>query len=52
MKTKNEHSDLHYDCVYIALAERENCEFVTADEKLVNQLRPLFPFIVSLASLP
>ena len=23
-----------YDCVYLALAEREGCEFITADESL------------------
>ena len=41
-----------YDCLYVALAEREKCDFVTADDKLVNKLQPSFPFIVSLASLP
>jgi predicted nucleic acid-binding protein len=41
-----------YDCLYVALAEREVCEFVTADDKLVRNLQPAFPFIVSLASLP
>ena len=41
-----------YDCLYVALAEREGCEFVTADDKLVRNLQPQFPFIVSLASFP
>ncbi len=41
-----------YDCVYVALAESENCELVTADDKLVKNLKATFPFIVSLASLP
>jgi predicted nucleic acid-binding protein len=41
-----------YDCRYVALAERENCELLTADQKLINDLQPLFPFITSLASLP
>jgi predicted nucleic acid-binding protein len=41
-----------YDCLYVALAERENCEFVTADDKLVLRLQPHFPFIVALSSLP
>src|SRR5438067_1860643 len=41
-----------YDCLYVALAERENCQLVTADDKLVRNLQPQFPFIVSLASLP
>jgi predicted nucleic acid-binding protein len=41
-----------YDCLYVALAEREQCEFVTADSRLINNLQTKFPFIVSLASLP
>jgi predicted nucleic acid-binding protein len=27
-----------YDCLYVALAEREKCDLVTADEKLVRNL--------------
>ena len=41
-----------YDCLYIALAEQENCELVTADDKLINALQKQFSFILSLASLP
>jgi predicted nucleic acid-binding protein len=41
-----------YDCLYVALAEREGCELVTADEKLANALQPTLPFIVPLSSLP
>lgn len=41
-----------YDCIYVALAERENCELVTADDKLVKNLQPSFPFVVALASMP
>ena len=41
-----------YDCLYVALAEQEKCEFVTADDKLVKNLQPHFPFIVPLSSLP
>jgi predicted nucleic acid-binding protein len=41
-----------FDCVYVALAERENCDFVTADVRLINTLRPHFPFIKDLADLP
>jgi predicted nucleic acid-binding protein len=38
-----------YDCLYIALAERENCSLVTADQRLVN----LFPTCTDLlSSLP
>lgn len=41
-----------YDCLYVALAERENCEMVTADDRLVNGLKPRYPFIIPLSSLP
>ncbi|HYT92617.1 MAG TPA: type II toxin-antitoxin system VapC family toxin [Gemmataceae bacterium] len=41
-----------YDCLYVALAEQEKCEFVTADDKLVNKLQAQFPFIVDLKTLP
>jgi predicted nucleic acid-binding protein len=36
----------------VALAEQENCELITADDKLVNALHGQFPFLKSLASLP
>lgn len=41
-----------YDCLYVALAEREGCELVTADTRLLANLKPTFPFIIDLASLP
>lgn len=41
-----------YDCVYMALAEREGCPFITADDKLVRNLQKQFPFIIALSSLP
>jgi len=41
-----------YDCIYVALAEQEGCELITADYKLVKNLQPLFPFITPLTSLP
>src|SRR5262245_52099788 len=41
-----------YDCLYVALAERETCEFVTADKKLIRNLQGTFPFILDLATLP
>ena len=38
-----------YDCLYIALAEQEQCKVVTADERLVKH----FPSLtISLSSLP
>jgi len=41
-----------YDCLYVALAEREQCELVTADTRLSNALQGRFPQVVNLASLP
>jgi len=41
-----------YDCLYIALAEREGCELVTADDVLVKKFQGPFPFLVPLSSLP
>jgi predicted nucleic acid-binding protein len=46
------HRETVYDCLYVALAERETCEFITADDKLVKNLQAAFPFVVPLASLP
>jgi predicted nucleic acid-binding protein len=41
-----------YDCLYVALAERQQCELITADDKLARNLQAQFPFIVPLSSLP
>ncbi len=41
-----------YDCIYLALAEAEGCELVTADDQFARGLRATFPFIVSLVALP
>jgi predicted nucleic acid-binding protein len=41
-----------YDCLYVALAEREGCDLVTADARLVANLGVQFPMIRDLASLP
>lgn len=41
-----------YDCVYVALAEQEGCDLITADARLLNSLRPTYPFVTSLASVP
>lgn len=41
-----------YDCLYVTLAEREACGFVTADDRLVKNLQSTFPFIIALSSLP
>ena len=39
-----------YDCLYIALAERESCEVITADRGITS-LQLQFSFIVPLSSL-
>lgn len=41
-----------YDCLYVALAELEKCDLVTADDKLVNNVQGQFPFVRHLSSLP
>jgi predicted nucleic acid-binding protein len=41
-----------YDCIYVALAELEQCELVTADDLLVRNLRPTFPFLIRLVDVP
>jgi predicted nucleic acid-binding protein len=40
-----------YDCLYMALAEREQVQLVTADLKLVKAAQADFPYVVYLASL-
>jgi len=37
------HERTVYDALYIALSERENCVYITADERLVNALSKSFP---------
>ncbi|HAK89729.1 MAG: hypothetical protein A2077_04935 [Nitrospirae bacterium GWC2_46_6] len=43
-----------YDSVYIALAEKQNCRFVTADLKLYNALKngPLKKYILWVEDIP
>jgi predicted nucleic acid-binding protein len=41
-----------YDCLYVALAEREKCELATADDRLVKSLQGQFPFIKHLSTFP
>jgi predicted nucleic acid-binding protein len=40
-----------FDCVYVALAESEQCEFITADERLVNNVKATFPFVLFLGDM-
>ncbi len=39
-----------YDSLYIALSLRRQCQFVTADEKLVNSVNSVFPNVITIAS--
>jgi predicted nucleic acid-binding protein len=41
-----------YDMLYLALSIRENCQFVTADEKMVNAIGSSFPNVVWVAKRP
>lgn len=40
-----------YDCLYVALAQRERCALLTADQRLVSALRPQFANIIELDEL-
>jgi len=44
-----QHKRTVYDSLYLALSQRLGCEFVTADERLVNALGTTFPQVVKLA---
>jgi predicted nucleic acid-binding protein len=39
-----------FDCIYIALAEQEGCEVLTADQKLVRNVQKQYPFVRSIAT--
>ena len=41
-----------YDCLYIAIDESEQCDFVTEDLRLIAATRNRFPFVISLSDLP
>lgn len=41
-----------YDMLYLALSIRENCGFVTADERLVNAIGSSFPNMIWVAKWP
>lgn len=40
-----------YDCLYLVLAEREGCELITADQKLITNMGQAYPFIRSLSTI-
>jgi predicted nucleic acid-binding protein len=39
-----------YDCLYVALALEERCDFVTGDDRLVAALQPSLPCVVALSA--
>jgi predicted nucleic acid-binding protein len=41
-----------YDALYVALAEQQQCELVTADDKLIRDLGQKLPYILPLRSMP
>jgi predicted nucleic acid-binding protein len=41
-----------YDCIYVALAEREHCELATADDRLIKNLQTQFPFVRHISTFP
>ena len=49
MRLALEHRRSFYDCLFLALSVRENCGFVTADEKLANAVGQSFPNLWLLA---
>ena len=40
-----QHNQRSYDCIYVALAQREGVELWTGDQRLYNALRPHFAFV-------
>ena len=40
-----------YDCLYVALAEREGCDLITADDRLIRVFQTQYPFVTSLATI-
>lgn len=41
-----------YDCLYVALAEREGCQLVTSDTRLLSVLGTPHPLVMALSSVP
>jgi predicted nucleic acid-binding protein len=40
-----------YHCISVALVERDGCELVTADARLISSLQLTYPLIIALASV-
>ena len=46
------HQRTVYDALYVALSVREQCRYVTADERLVNAIGAVFPNVLWVANWP
>jgi predicted nucleic acid-binding protein len=46
------HQRTVYDALYVALSVREQCRYVTADERLVNAIGPAFPNVLWVVNWP
>lgn len=46
------HERTVYDMMYVALSKQEKCQFVTADERMVNAIGEQFSDIVWIANWP
>ncbi|MBC7226388.1 MAG: type II toxin-antitoxin system VapC family toxin [Thermoflexales bacterium] len=44
------HTRTVYDSLYLALSLREQCPYVTADERLINAVQTWFPYALWVAS--
>lgn len=40
-----------YDCLYLALAMQQGCDFVTADGRLFRAVAPAYPFVRLLSTI-
>ena len=47
-----EHQRTVYDALYLALAQREGCDLITADERLYNAVKNQLPWVKGLHNLP
>ena len=48
----HQHQQRAYDCLYVALAERDGIELWTGDERLYNALHTQHPFVRWIADYP
>jgi predicted nucleic acid-binding protein len=46
------HQRTVYDALYVALSVREQCRYVTADERLVNAIGAVFPNVLWVVNWP